>query len=293
LLTRTRIIILILTACYWLALNPGCAARGPVADVEVQPAPEGLARAKHVVLVLVDGLRPDSITAENAPFLRDRLEVCAYTLEAQTVRPSVTLPAHVSMVTGVPPNKHKVTWNSHAPRRGYVRVETVFDVVHRAGMSTALIGGKKKLLHLVRPDVVDYVSTSDRRSADVIEEALPFLASQRPQLTLLHLPDVDLAGHQKGWMSKRQLEVIRETDGMLRRLFETLESFEESWAVILTSDHGGHGRHHEGATAQDTTIPWIVCGSDVDPAELPPVSITATAGTALGILGLDMVLNSD
>lgn len=288
-----RLIVPILVASCWLALIPGCAARGPAAEVEVQPAPRGLARAEHVVVVLVDGLRPDAITVEGAPFLHGKLAVCAYTLEAQTVRPSVTLPAHVSMVTGLPPSKHKVSWNRYSPRRGHVRKETVFDAAHRAGLSTAMFGGKEKLLHLVRPGVVDFVSTSDRTSSEVLQEALPYLSAQRPQLTLLHLPDVDVLGHRWGWMGKRQLEAVRETDRMLQRLFETLEAFEESWAVILTSDHGGHGRHHDGATAPDTTIPWIVCGNEVDPAELPPVSLTATAGTALEILGLDTVLNSD
>jgi len=292
-LRLSRLLILILLTCAWLVLPPGCVAKK--SKVQVQPPPEGLARAKHVVIVLVDGLRPDSITTEHSPFLHGALERCAYTLEAQTIQPSVTLPAHASMVSGLPPSEHRITWNTYEPRRGHIQVETIFDVAHEAGLTTALIGGKEKLLHLVRPGVVDKVSTSDRLSHEVMEDALPYIASERPNLILIHLPNLDLVGHSAGWMSEEQLESVRANDDHVRHLFETLGRFppEESWALILTADHGGHGRYHGTRAWQDTTIPWIVCGGAVEPAELSPVSITATAPTALEILGLETELNAD
>jgi len=276
-----------LLGCLVLVLAPSCAAKKP-AQVELQDPPAGLARARHVVIVLIDGLRADAVTAQNAPFLHAELAHCAYTLEAQTTKPSVTLPSHASMISGVPPSEHRVTWNTYEPRRGTIGVRTIFDVAHEAGLSVALFGGKEKLQQLAKPGTLDRLSTNERFAAEVMDEALPYLAEKRPNLTLLSLPDVDRAGHAQGWMSDFQREAIRNTDDLLRRLFETLEQYpaEESWAVILTADHGGHGHHHSGGARIDTTIPWILCGGGVQPAKLAPLSITATARVTLQILGL-------
>jgi len=276
-----------------LAAACGGATRQP--EVQLQRAPENLARARHVVIVLIDGLRPDALTREHAPFVESRLAGCAYTLEARTVTPSVTLPSHASMISGLPPSKHRITWNSYQPERGNIRVTTIFDVAHDAGLHNALFGGKLKLLQLIKPDTVNEVSVSDRPGVEVMREAREHLARQRPHLTLIHLPDPDLAGHRYGWMSPQQLEAVRRMDALVGDLFATLEAFpeDESWAVILTSDHGGHGTHHGAATPLDTTIPWVICGNGVEPRQLPALSITATAAATLNALGLPADLPRD
>ena len=59
-----------------------------------------------VMLILVDGMRPDSINmSETAQTLRKEM---AYTLEGSTVYPSVTLPCHVSLVTSNEPDVHEL-----------------------------------------------------------------------------------------------------------------------------------------------------------------------------------------
>lgn len=54
-----------------------------------------------VLLALLDGMRPDSIT--NVP-------------EAQTVFPSVTLPCHISLFHSVDPDRHGITTNTYTPQ---------------------------------------------------------------------------------------------------------------------------------------------------------------------------------
>ena len=66
-----------------------------------------------VMLILVDGMRPDSIDmSETAQTL---LKEMAYTLEGSTVYPSVTLPCHVSLVTSNEPDVHGTTTNVFVP----------------------------------------------------------------------------------------------------------------------------------------------------------------------------------
>ena len=59
---------------------------------------EPLGRDAHVIIIIVDGLRPDLITAERTPTLQRLVDEGASTLDAKTVRPSITLPAITSMI---------------------------------------------------------------------------------------------------------------------------------------------------------------------------------------------------
>ena len=58
----------------------------------------------RTLLILVDGMRPDAI--ENLPRVKALLEKSAYTMNATTVMPSVTLPCHMSLFHSVEPGRH-------------------------------------------------------------------------------------------------------------------------------------------------------------------------------------------
>ena len=120
-------------------------------------------------------------------------------------------------------------------------------------------------------------------------EAIDHLSHEPAELILIHLGDVDRAGHADGWMGERQRRAHAAADRELARLFAALGArpAEESWALIITADHGGAGFSHHRGSLRETTIPWIVCGGGVVPAELPPVSLVDTARTIADILGLD------
>ena len=51
-----------------------------------------------VLLILVDGMRPDSIAACGSEYADNMLKNCRYKdMQAKTVFPSVTLPCHMSL----------------------------------------------------------------------------------------------------------------------------------------------------------------------------------------------------
>lgn len=268
-------------------LSAGCAeSRKPV---RLRAAPLELARADHVVIVVVDGLRADGVAPLLMPKLHTRLlEESAYTLEARTVRPGKTLPAHTSLVTGLTPQQHGVEWNSHRPELLPIEMTTIFDVAHQAGRSTAIFAGKTKLLLIAPPDALDRRSICDRDNSEILIEALEHIVEEQPQLTLIHLPDTDRVGHRHGWMSKKQFATLNELDQQLAQLFAQLTELRRSgsWALILTADHGGSGFFHGGGTPEESTVPWMVWGDGVEPRELEPLSLLETAPTALRILEL-------
>ncbi|MGE5248772.1 MAG: alkaline phosphatase family protein, partial [Bacteroidota bacterium] len=73
----------------------------------VPPLPPPVTR---VVIISIDGLRPDAIDKAPMPVLQELMRTGAYSLTAQTTIPSSTLPGHTSMLSGLCPSAHGVDW---------------------------------------------------------------------------------------------------------------------------------------------------------------------------------------
>ena len=109
---------------------------------------------RHVILVTIDGFPADLWTDPNAPIftLRALAAGGAHAARMTTSNPSITWPAHTSLVTGLPPQKHGVLANGLIVRQGpgkppkieqwvdqkqLVFAPTLYDVAHAAGLTTA------------------------------------------------------------------------------------------------------------------------------------------------------------
>jgi predicted AlkP superfamily pyrophosphatase or phosphodiesterase len=245
--------------------------------------PAGPARAEHVVIISIDGLRPDAIGAAPAPNLQALIRRGAYCATAQTIRPSVTLPSHTSMLTGLDFNRHGVTWNHYRP--GHIGHATVFAVTASAGKTCAMLYAKDKFHYLADPAAVTWVygssppktppkpedyTTEETLKSEEEWEARPFdpkkekppetrtsaeaiarsfsatWTARRFALTFVHLREPDESGHRYGWMGEKYLEAVRAAD---RAVGEIVEAIEKSGAtgktaILATADHGGSGRGH-------------------------------------------------
>src|SRR6266498_13043 len=69
----------------------------------------------RVILFVVDGMRPEGVLQARTPAMHTLMERGAASLSAQTVLPSITLPTHMSMFHGVPPEVHGVFSNTYQP----------------------------------------------------------------------------------------------------------------------------------------------------------------------------------
>ena len=67
---------------------------------------------KKVLLILVDGMRPDILSLCEHPYISTLLQNSSYTLCAKTVMPSSTLPCHMSLFQSVEPTRHGVITNT-------------------------------------------------------------------------------------------------------------------------------------------------------------------------------------
>ena len=251
----------------------------------------------HVLVVSIDGLRPDAIATFNAPTLRRLTVEGSYTLAASTITPSKTLPSHTSMLTGLDPESHGVLWNNVATaKKDLIDKRTVFGLARAHGYRTAAFYSKAKFQPLQQPGTLDYSQAPGGwfgrwNSARTVGDVETYLTTADPNLLFVHLGDVDRAGHASGWMSPEYGRAVEVVDAALGRLLTAVErAFGKSeYTVIVTADHGGHGNNHGSADPRDVLIPWVAWGRAVKPGHLQSTGIRTmdTAATVAWLLGLD------
>ena len=237
------------------------------ADAQTARTP---ALASRALIVSIDGLRPDLLLRANAPALRGLMKRGSFTMWARTTDVAVTLPSHVSMLTGVAPEKHGITWNSSRPSSSpvYPAWPTLFELARRAGRTTAMVAGKAKMATLEKPGTLDWAFSPketvipDRAVADT---ALAWVERHLPQVLFVHLPEVDTAGHRDGWGSAGQIAAIEAADRYVGQILDALErrGVLDSTVVLISADHGGAGLSHGANDVRSRMIPWIVAGPGI------------------------------
>jgi len=264
----------------------------PAPATQTSPPPTATATPlpsiKRVLIITVDGLRPDAISLAPMPNLLALMEEGVYSLTAQTIYPSSTLPAHASIVTGMCPDKHGVDWNDFLPNRGYANGPSLFDIAHEAGLRTVMIVGKEKLQQIARPESVDYFEYVNDRDSVIVEAAVPIIADGF-DLMLIHLPLVDILGHEYGWLSPNYLIGAFRADEAIGTILATLDEagLRPGTLIIVTADHGGHETSHGGKSPAEMTVPWILTEPSLNPRAIQrPIGVVDTAATAAFALNL-------
>lgn len=272
---------------------------GALGAVQAQ-AGTPLAQADNVVIILVDGLRPDALKQAKVPNVDSLIKRGASTMKAQTVTPSLTLPAVTSMLTGLTVEQHGVDWNEYEPMRGYLKAPTLFEIASFNGSKWgSMFITKEKLLYLAKPDrrlILQVCSVNEQGchaqkvAADVITVYRQASDSTKPALFFIHLPDADLAGHAQGWMSKPYLKAVEDCDraiGTILKGFKELGLYDRT-TFIVTADHGGHETTHGTNSPEDMTIPWIAAGPGIKAgyAIKEQVSVVDTPATVMRAFGL-------
>jgi predicted AlkP superfamily pyrophosphatase or phosphodiesterase len=262
-----------------------------VTCAQVQAPVPAAAAGHHVVVVTVDGLRPDAITDADTPRLARLVREGAASLASHVPEPTLTLPAHLAMVTGQTPHKHGVLTNQTLAQEP--ANATLFTRVHDTGRRTALYAGKHKLVALAPRGSADVVRTPDPGDANWEAGSSTRLAAQfaadfpreRFAFTFVHLREPDEAGHDAGWMTPAYRAALAEADRALAVVLRAIQDSGLPVTVIVTTDHGGEGKDHWSHDTLDSTVPWICAGPGVKPgATITPSSIVDVGPTAAALL---------
>lgn len=259
----------------------------------------GVAHAKYVFIVSFDQGNPRLIEQTDMPTFHEMQANGAHAAEAFTIVPSVTLPSHTSMLTGVGIQKHQVTWNGYQPTNGFVTVPTIFSLAKARGYRTAMFVGKEKFKHLALPGSLDEFvwPQPDDYARSVAQAFAADFPKLKPNLCFIHFRDADSVGHKTGAYSPEKMRALQDCDAALKLIKDTVAAagvLDQS-VFILTADHGSHDAKdkngktigsHGDARLEDVLIPWVAWGKDVKPGctITSPVVQYDTAATALWLL---------
>ena len=244
-----------------------------------------------VILITIDGMRPDGLLACGHPFADKMMELGTYTLKGETVHPSVTLPCHMSMFHSVLPSRHRVKRNKYRPM--FRPIKGLFEQIKSFDGKVASFYGWEQLRDISRPGTLDYSSfvhilSAEKPDCVLTNQALDYIENADPDFVFLHLLETDeLGGHEHGWMSDEYLSRIYDAIEYMKLIYERIG---DRYTIIITADHGGHKRTHGSKRPEDMTIPVFFIGKEFEQGkELSSLSILDIAPTITKILGIPSV----
>ncbi len=257
-------------------------------------SPQGITR---IILVVLDGLRADAIPLFPLPHLGALARKGAATFAGRTVQPSITAAAMTSLFTGVAPHVHGVKTDRFGIPRASEPLTLLPRLLRDNGFPVhaflhAIPRPYRGAAARVGQHLGACISTTGENATEILDAALPTLATQRRGVTFIHWPDADRAGHAHGWASTQYRRAARDMDHAIDRLVrETTGVLDDpSTLLIAFADHGGGGavpRDHNSQHPLDTTIPIVLAGGQVVIGELAPLAslldIPATIAWALGL----------
>lgn len=243
---------------------------------------------KKVVLVSIDGMRPDGYLACGSCFTRRLMELGSYTLTGRTVFPSVTLPCHMSLFHSVPPDRHGIMTNEYVPM---VRpLNGLFEQIRAGGGVSAMYYGWEPLRDVSRPESLTfsgYVNAYVQEGTDglLTDMAIDRMKRSKPDFVFLYMVETDeKGGHDNGWMTPAYLHYVQSAVDNVRRVYEAVG---DEYTIIVTADHGGHDRTHGFDIPEDMTIPMFFIGEGFEPgADLGEIGIMDIAPTIADIMGV-------
>ena len=220
------------------------------------------------LLVCIDGFRGDAIEKAHTPVLDYLIKKGASCLTVKTVTPSLTLPSHFSIFTSLAPYSHGVLTNTALPDISSLS-QSLFAHIKQHGGMTSSFYSWEHLRNLALPGAMDYVFLNRlNREKDLIVlagAATAHIVTRRPDFSFVYYEWLDIIGHRHGWMSKDYLTALELTDQALGLMLDGIDLFsdENSFNLVVISDHGGKERHHLDDSPEVTNVPFIACGRHI------------------------------
>ncbi|MBN2388090.1 MAG: alkaline phosphatase family protein [Anaerolineales bacterium] len=287
-------------AAFWAIglLDSGQSYRSPLANDPPAPGEAlGEPLTSRLVIVLIDALRLDtSLDSEVMPTLTDlRDRGASATMHSRP--PSFSAPGWTTILTGAWPEINDGQL-FNPPDNDSVRAFTqddFFAAAGRRGLRTA-VSGYTWFEGMLSDSAVNagFYTPDEDAAADreVVDTALPWLQSGDFQLVLIHLDQVDYAGHHEGGPRDPNWNAAAgRADALLSEIVATLDLEQDT--LIVLSDHGQIDRGGHGGPEQVTLIePFVMLGVGVRPGTYPDIDMVDVAPTVAVLLGTNIPATS-
>jgi hypothetical protein len=286
------LVLSVIGSYFWTTklMDSAQAYRSPLVNNPPLPGDAlGTPISRRVIVILVDALRYDTSTNSSVmPVLNElRAEGAYAAMHSQP--PSFSAPAWATILTGAWPDIND-SQPFNPPAEGSARTFTqddIFAAAHRLGLKTAVSGYAwfERMLANSSVDTGFFTLGEDNTAdMDVVSAALPWLAKDY-QLVLIHLDQVDYAGHKEGGpRSPNWNAAAARVDAMINQIVTRLDLTQDTLLVI--SDHGQIDRGgHGGPESVSLIEPFLLVGAAVIPGNYGDVNMVDIAPTLAAILG--------
>lgn len=106
-------------------------------------------KSKHVILITIDGMRPDMVTDSTmpSPTLKMMRSKGTFVHKIKGIVPTATYPSHTTIITGVRPDKHRIFYNAPFARNKQstvsnwyadsIKSPTIWEVASKNGLTVS------------------------------------------------------------------------------------------------------------------------------------------------------------
>lgn len=247
---------------------------------------------QRVVFVLIDALRYDtSLKSDVMPTLH-HLRTIGAEARMHSRPPSYSAPSWSTLLTGAWTEINDgPAFNLEYEDIPTFTQDNLISSAHRNGWKTAISGYYwfEKLIPQTDVDFSFYTPGEDNHAdEEVMKAALPWLEEQNAQLVLIHLDQVDYAGHHEGGPQSPNWDAAAaRVDAMLARILEQLDLSKDT--IVVLSDHGqidsgGHG----GQDPVCLLEPFVIAGAGIVPGQFDDIQMVDVAPTLSALLGINL-----
>ena len=252
----------------------------------------------HVLMVLLDGWRPDAIAAAHTPTIDMMMQDSAYSMEARVEDTTISGSGHSSFLTGVHRDKHNVHGNSFGDAN-YQEYPYWFNLLkyerpemHTAAYHNWLPMADAALDSSVCGYCVDmYVTGSDN---SIATQLATDLANKQMDAVTIVIDAPDAAGHGYGFHPSipQYVAAMNQSDVwlgmMMDAIFARTNYAEEDWMVIISTDHAGSGYGHGYNIPEHREVPLIIWGAESPGTIWPAPDAVDIVPTALHHMGVEV-----
>lgn len=233
----------------------------------------GNCKKNKVIILGIDGCRPDALMAANTPNIDQLTLNATYSMDALNDGITISGPSWSSILTGVWENKHRVYDNSFNGSN-FSQYPHFFKYIkeYNPNLHTVSICQWAPINDQIAKEHADIIINTRNGTSYVEEAVVEYLKSKNPDAIFVQFDDVDGAGHAYGYSkdSEKYLESIEIVDKAIGNIYSVIkqrkEFNDENWLIIITTDHGGINFGHGGNTFEERNI-FLICSGDWIPKE--------------------------
>ena len=232
-------------------------------------------QSPRVIVLGLDGMRPDAIEGAKTPNLHQLIYDGTSTMKARSLYPTSSGANWASMLLGCGPDQHGVDRNDwklenreitpvFEKKSGYS--VSIFDVLEKNNpkLRTSAVLEWFPIANYfdtIVPDTVIDAKSLEETVDGIIDEFI----NKKADFVFSQIDFMDHAGHSLGFGSeeyRKKAEVLDKEIGRLIKALKTNGLYSDIYIIAL-ADHGGIGFSHGGKSMEEYIIPFIIKGPGI------------------------------